>query len=162
MVEAVYAIDDFPADDLLWRIEWIGGVGYNPNVPSDPVVDVCLAQLPAGETNPLSARSRSSQTKRSVRIGIGLSPYILIASVWRQHRPVLTNLAASRHRLRIDTSSCRTVPLADLADAIPRSFSRSLSGRWSVNEPGPAWRPLANRGARLACVTHTVLFVIID
>ena len=40
MVEAVYAIDDFPADDLLWRIEWIGGVGYNPNVPSDPVVDV--------------------------------------------------------------------------------------------------------------------------
>ena len=36
MVEAVYAIDDFPADDLLWRIEWIGGVGYNTNVPSDP------------------------------------------------------------------------------------------------------------------------------
>jgi hypothetical protein len=58
MVEAVYAIDEFPADDLLWRIEWIGGVGYNPNVPSDPVVDVCLARLPAGETNPLSAISR--------------------------------------------------------------------------------------------------------
>ena len=96
--EAVYAIDDFPDDDLLWRIEWIGGVGYNPNVPSDPVVDVCLAQLPAGETNPLSARSRSSQTKRTVRIGIGLLPYISIASVWRRHRPVLTNLAASRHR----------------------------------------------------------------
>jgi hypothetical protein len=27
--EAVYAIDDFPDDDLLWQIEWIGGVGYN-------------------------------------------------------------------------------------------------------------------------------------
>ena len=25
MGEAVYAIDDFPDDDLLWRIEWIGG-----------------------------------------------------------------------------------------------------------------------------------------
>ena len=24
---AVYAIEDFPDDDLLWRIEWIGGVG---------------------------------------------------------------------------------------------------------------------------------------
>ena len=70
MAEAVYAIDDFPADDLLWRIEWIGGVGYNTNVPSDPLIDVCLAQLPVGETNPLSARSRSSQTKRTVRIGI--------------------------------------------------------------------------------------------
>jgi len=25
--QAVYAIDAFPDDDLLWRIEWIGGVG---------------------------------------------------------------------------------------------------------------------------------------
>ena len=119
MAEAVYAIDDFPADDLLWRIEWIGGVGYKANVPSDPLIDVCLAQLPVGETNPLSARSRSSQTKRTVRIGIGLLPYISIASVWRRHRPAPTNLAASRHRLRIDTSSCRTVPLADLVNTTP-------------------------------------------
>ena len=59
MGEAVYAIDDFPDDDLLWRIEWIGGVGYNTSVPSDPLMDVCMAQLPAGETNPLSARSCS-------------------------------------------------------------------------------------------------------
>ena len=70
-----------------WRIEWIGGVGYNANVPSDPLIDVCLAQLPVGETNQLSARSRSSQSKRTVRIGIGLLPYISIASVWRRHRP---------------------------------------------------------------------------
>ena len=74
MGEAVYAIDDFPDDDLLWRIEWIGGVGYNTSVPSDPLMDVCMAQLPAGETNPLSARSRSSQTKRTVRIGVGRLP----------------------------------------------------------------------------------------
>ena len=51
MVEAVYAIDEFPDDDLLWRIEWVAGVGYNANVPSDPLIDVCLAQLPAGETS---------------------------------------------------------------------------------------------------------------
>jgi hypothetical protein len=84
-----------------------GSVGWatTRNVPSDPLIDVCLAQLPGGETNPLSARSRSSQTKKTVRIGIGLLPYISIASVWRRHRPVPTNLAASRHRLRIDTSS---------------------------------------------------------
>src|SRR5271166_2458752 len=42
MAEAVYAIEDFPADELLWRIEWIGGVGYNANVPSDPVCHVFL------------------------------------------------------------------------------------------------------------------------
>ena len=38
MGEAVYAIDDFPDDELLWRIEWIGGVGYNTSVPSDPLI----------------------------------------------------------------------------------------------------------------------------
>ena len=72
MVNAVYAIDDFPGDALLWRTEWIGGVGYNTSVPSDPLIDVCLAQLPVGETNPLSARSRSSQTKRTVKNAVGL------------------------------------------------------------------------------------------
>ena len=123
MVNAVYAIDDFPGDALLWRIEWIGGVGYNTSVPSDPQISICLAQLPAGQTDPLSARSRSSQTKRTVRIGVGLLPYISIASVWQQRRPVITDLAASRHRLTIDTSSCRLVTLAELtasANAIPR------------------------------------------
>jgi hypothetical protein len=54
--EAVYTIDDFPDDNLLWRIEWIGGVGFNTSVPSDPLMDVCIAQPTAGETNPLSAR----------------------------------------------------------------------------------------------------------
>jgi hypothetical protein len=109
--EVVYAIDEFPDDDLLWRIEWVAGVGYNANVPSDPLIDVCLAQLPAGETNPLSARSRSFQTKRTVKISVGLLPYISIASVWQRRRPVITDFAACRHQLRIDTSSCQTVAL---------------------------------------------------
>jgi hypothetical protein len=56
-----------------------------------------------------------------VRIAVGLLPYISIASVWQQRRPVIKDLAASRHRLCIDTSLCRTVALAELANAIPRS-----------------------------------------
>jgi hypothetical protein len=54
MVNAVYAIDDFPGDALLWRIEWIGGVGYNTSVPSDPQISICLAQLPRRPTDPFS------------------------------------------------------------------------------------------------------------
>ena len=123
MDEAVYAIDAFPDDDLLWRIEWIGGVGHNMSVPSDPLIDVCLARIPDGETYPLSERSRSAQTKRTVKISIGLLPYISIASVWQKQRPVATDLDTYRHRLHIDTSSCRTVALGELAssaNAIPR------------------------------------------
>jgi hypothetical protein len=51
MAEPVYGIDDFPGDDSLWRIEWIGGVDYNTSVPSDPRITVCLTQLPPGATN---------------------------------------------------------------------------------------------------------------
>jgi hypothetical protein len=51
MAEAVYAIEDFPDDDLLWRIEWIGGVGYNTSVPSDPQIEICLAQLVSRRRN---------------------------------------------------------------------------------------------------------------
>jgi hypothetical protein len=121
VVEAVYAIDAFPDDDLLWRIEWIGGVGYNSSVPSDPLIDICLAQLPGGEMNPLSARARSAHTKRVVKISVGLLPYVAITSVWRQRRPVVIDLPACRHRLRLDTPSCRTVVLGDVAtSAIPR------------------------------------------
>ena len=97
MAEPVYAIDDFPDDDRLWRIEWIGGVGYNTSVPSEPLIDVTLAQLPKGERNPLSGRACSSQVeKRTVKIGVGLLPYIWIGSVWQKGRPVTTNLSAYR------------------------------------------------------------------
>src|SRR5689334_4468072 len=100
MAEAVYGIDDLPDDDLLWRIEWVGGVGYNTSVPSDPLIGVCLAQLPTGETNPLGARARSFQTKRTAKISVGLLPYISISSVWRRQRPVFMNLADSRQASR--------------------------------------------------------------
>jgi len=44
----VSAIDEFADDSLPWRIEWIVVVGYNTSVPSEPRIDVCLAQLPLG------------------------------------------------------------------------------------------------------------------
>src|ERR1700730_4997853 len=100
-------------------------LAYNTSVPSEPRIDVCLAQLPLGETNPLSARSRSSQTKRTVKIGVGLLRYISIASVWQKRRPVVTDLAAYRHRLRIDTTSCRMVALGELTSSPQRRYKKA-------------------------------------
>ena len=89
-----------------WRIEWIGGVRYNATVPSDPLMDDWLTGLPAGETNPLSARSRSSEGKFIAKIGVGLLPFISIASVWQKRRPVATNCAAYLRQLTIETKLC--------------------------------------------------------
>jgi hypothetical protein len=34
----------------------LAALRYNASVPSEPLIDACLARLPKGETNPLSAR----------------------------------------------------------------------------------------------------------
>jgi hypothetical protein len=125
--KAIYTIDAFPDDAQLWRIDWIGGVAYNASVPSEPLIDVCLARLPKGEANPLSARSRSPETKFVAKIGVGLLPFISTASVWQKGRPVATDCAAYRRQLTIDTKSCRTEMLGDLTanyNGIPRSYYR--------------------------------------
>ena len=127
MGKTVYTIEEFPDDGRFWRIEWIGGVRYNPTVPSDPLMDVCLTQLPDGESNPLSARSRSSESKFVAKIGVGLLPFISIGSVWQNGRPAATNCAAYRRQLTIDTRLCRTEMLGDLTanyNAVPRSYYR--------------------------------------
>ena len=146
MGQAVYAIDAFPDDDLLWRIEWIGGVGYNTSVPSEPQIDVCLAQLPKGEKNPLSARARSSQVeKRTVKIGVGLLPYVWIGSVWQKRRPVITNLSAYRGRVSIDATSLRMVALgmATWRPVVIMPFPEAAT--YSVppgqTSAGPSWLP---------------------
>src|ERR1700758_5734824 len=108
--------------DLLWRIEWIGGVGYNTSVPSEPQIDVCLAQLPKGEKNPLSARARSSRVeKRTVKIGVGLLPYVWIGSVWQKRRP--------RHRTVLPGSNLSEAAIGVAIRSCPgvqprRSYSR--------------------------------------
>ena len=51
MGKAIYAIGAFPDDAQLWRIDWIGGVAYNASVPSELLIELCLARLPKGETN---------------------------------------------------------------------------------------------------------------
>jgi hypothetical protein len=146
MGSVVYAIEAFPNDDLLWRIDWIGGVQHNLDAPSDPLIDVCLAQLPQGEANPLSTRSLAFNAKTTAKITVGLLPFISIASVWQRRRPVVTNLEAYRRRLKIDTSLCRTALLGDLAmrfRVIPKRsyfFGHVLDGKLNATERGTLMR----------------------
>ncbi|HEV3209289.1 MAG TPA: hypothetical protein VGY91_03420 [Chthoniobacterales bacterium] len=70
--QSVYAIDGFPDDDLLWRIEWLGGVGYNTSVPSEPPNRCQPSAAPQGREE-LAQRASSSQVeKRTVGPAIEL------------------------------------------------------------------------------------------
>jgi hypothetical protein len=106
--------------------------------------DRCLfGAAPKGEKNPLSARARSSQVeKRTVKIGVGLLPYVWIGSVWQKRRPVITNLSAYRGRVSIDATSLRMVTLGMATsrdNAIPEAATYSVPpGQTSA---GPSWLP---------------------
>ena len=52
--------------------EWIGlaALRIMQVFQANQLIDVCLARLPKGERNPLSARSRSSETKFVAKIGL--------------------------------------------------------------------------------------------
>ena len=105
-----YAIDAFPDAICSGCIEWIGGVGDNTSVPSEPQIDVCLAQLPKGEKNPLSARARSFSSREENGEDRCWSAALLRLDRFRRRgRPVITNLSAYRGRVSIDATSFRMV-----------------------------------------------------
>ena len=70
--KAIYAIDAFPDDAQLWRIDGLAALRIMRVFQSEPLIDVCLARLLKGETNPPSARSRSSETKFVAKIALCL------------------------------------------------------------------------------------------
>jgi len=47
------------------------------SVPSDSRIDFCLAQIPTGETSPLSARSRSCQMEKNWVLACYPTPQLL-------------------------------------------------------------------------------------
>ena len=133
MVAKVYHIAGFPEDGRLWRIEWFGGSSFNPQVPSEPEIELSLVRLPVGETDPLSKLSCQSRGKLEVKIGVGLLPYVALASVWQNQRPISTDLTRYTTEFFIDTSQVRIMTVGDMVkmgNVIPRShylFGQSWS-----------------------------------
>lgn len=131
MPAPVYSIDKFPLDGQFWRVEWFGGISYNPEVPSDPLIEVALALLPTSERDPLSLISRQEWRRRRTEIGVGLLPYVSIGSVWHDQRPVSAPIRHYAKDFLVDTAGVTFKTVGDLireADVIPRShylFSKS-------------------------------------
>jgi len=84
--KAIYAIDAFPDDAQLWRIDWIGGVAYNASFPSEPLIDACLARFPNGETNPLSKKFGCGTLKRALATTAGRF-FCISLSLWARSEP---------------------------------------------------------------------------
>ncbi len=115
MVKSGTGIAEFPDENKIWRVVWFGGVAGNPQVHSEPLIEVLLVAVPDNEAEALSEVSMQSKETRCVRIGVGQLPYVSIGSLWHKRRPVSGSLEpAFALDMDIDTSSVRFVSLGDL------------------------------------------------
>ena len=81
-------IKEFPADDRYWRIDWFGAIERNPNVPSEPFVQIIISPLIQNEDIHSSAKKLASthvtdyKDQCVIKIGVGQLPLISVGSIW--------------------------------------------------------------------------------
>lgn len=79
-------IREFSRDERRWRIDWLGAVQRNENVPTEPTIEVILSPVKDGVRNPAKEEGVIGADRRKVGIGIGQLPFLRIGSVWHRGR----------------------------------------------------------------------------
>lgn len=100
-----YSIKEFRKDGCFWRIDWLGQVHPNPDIESEPKIDVLLTKLKDGYTDTLSNRDLTEE-QEVASIGIGQLPLLRVGSIWKDQQ-LHAYLNPTRKRLlefEIDTT----------------------------------------------------------
>ncbi len=91
MVDSIDRIANFPQDDRIWRVEWMRAIEQNPNVYSEPTIQVLIARFkPDVEkkyyANPHSRLYYSNmdiEVNRVIKIGLGQFPLVNNGTLWK-------------------------------------------------------------------------------
>lgn len=103
MISTTYQVDGFPEDNDSWRIEWFGGISYNPRVPSEHLIEVALARVPPSAGSKIHPKYLSLRTERkNVQVGIGYLPYLALGTLWQEGHPDARELMISEKSFQID------------------------------------------------------------
>jgi hypothetical protein len=82
-------IREFPADDHYWRVDAFGAILRNPNVPSEPFIQIVISPFVDNDLHTkepkdlISINATNDDERRSIEIGVGQLPFISIGSVWK-------------------------------------------------------------------------------
>lgn len=83
-------IQEFPAGERIWRVDFLGGLERNPAIPDEPTVQVIISPLRDSslrDSDKLASVNAVIDDKRKViRIGVGQLPYLKIGSLWQKGR----------------------------------------------------------------------------
>ena len=85
----VQPIKEILDDGRLWRIDWLGRLTWNPNIPDEPLIQVLISPLKADtrlHPKDLASVNSVEREQRSIYIGTGQLPYLRIGSLWQKGR----------------------------------------------------------------------------
>lgn len=94
------SIDEFPDDDVPWRIDGLGRLHNTGSSRSEPLIDVHISELAPHYEDPLKNGSLGTRTKR-VPIKVGLIALLKPGSVWKNKERCLPKLAPKRLSVRV-------------------------------------------------------------
>ena len=125
MVKNICGIYEFPRDDKVWQVVALAGVAGNPNVNSEPSIEVLMTS--SGRSDPLHGSFGVSPGLDFFRtkVGVGQLPYVAIGSCWKSQRPAPRKVqTAEEVSVTLDSRHVRFLALGDLIKqhhALPRS-----------------------------------------
>jgi hypothetical protein len=80
-------IKEFPNDGQTWRVDWIGSVERNYQVPSEPTIQIIVSPLIEGTTEDAASNKAIDHERRTtIAVGVGQLPLIAVGSLWKNRR----------------------------------------------------------------------------
>lgn len=139
------SINEFPQDDLPWRIDGLGRLHGTGSSRSEPLIDVHISELVPGYRDPLMNGALGTRTRR-VPVKVGLLALLKPGSVWKNKERCLPKSSPKTISVRLTPEQVelktwgstvefegRTIPLiAKSQFYVPTENWRDLADSWVV------------------------------
>lgn len=110
-------IEEFPRDNLYWRVDWVGALLPNPEITTEPHVQIVISPF-FSDPNGLrpdglsSVRATDLSRQKVIKIGVGQLPLINVGSVWKDglHIGLFAGKGEIFTDLQINPKSVKEIP----------------------------------------------------
>lgn len=118
MQKAIPRIKEFPDDGRIWRVDWFGGVERNPQVPSEPKIQLIISPVVDGVSDYAASNAVNHEERRSISIGVGQLPLVSIGSLWQNRHCLIESAGKTKvfENLVVSPETVRSVKSDVLVD----------------------------------------------
>ncbi|WP_156952562.1 hypothetical protein [Microvirgula aerodenitrificans] len=77
-------------------MDWFGGVERNPQVPSEPKIQLIISPVVDGAADYAATSAVNHEERRSISIGVGQLPLVTIGSLWQNRHCLVENAGKTK------------------------------------------------------------------